>query len=60
MPTPDATDSASPTIAEILAKLRKDVVKLGLYGILDPGRSWKRSLFQPLRVSIAGRPGAVR
>jgi H+-transporting ATPase len=37
----------------------QDVVKLGLYGILDPGRSWKRSLFQPLRVSIASPPGAL-
>jgi H+-transporting ATPase len=34
--------------------LVQDVVKLGLYGILDPGRSWKKSLFQPLRVPIAG------
>jgi len=32
----------------------QDVVKLWLYGILDPGHSWKRSLFQPLRVPIAG------
>jgi H+-transporting ATPase len=32
----------------------QDVVKLGLYGILDPSRSWKRSFFQPLRVPIAG------
>jgi H+-transporting ATPase len=30
----------------------QDVVKLGLYGIVDPGRSWKRSLFQPLRASL--------
>jgi H+-transporting ATPase len=34
----------------------QDVVKLGLYGILDPARSWKRSLFQPLRVPTATRP----
>jgi H+-transporting ATPase len=34
----------------------QDIVKLGLYGILDPGHSWKRSLFQPLRVSIASPP----
>jgi H+-transporting ATPase len=37
----------------------QDVVKLGLYRILDPGRSWKRSLFQPLRVSIASPPGPL-
>jgi hypothetical protein len=28
------------------------VVKLGMYRIVDPGRSWKRSLFQPLRASL--------
>jgi H+-transporting ATPase len=38
----------------------QDVVKLGLYGILDPSRSWKRFLFQPLRVSIASPPGLCR
>jgi len=38
----------------------QDIVKLGLYGILDPGRSWKKSLFQPLRVSMAGRAGVAR
>jgi H+-transporting ATPase len=32
----------------------QDIVKLGLYGIVDPGRSWKRSLFQPLRVRLTG------
>src|SRR5438132_3203904 len=32
----------------------QDAVKLGLYGIVDPGRSWKRSLFEPLRVRLAG------
>ena len=37
----------------------QDVVKLGLYGLLDPSRSWKRFLFQPLRVSIASPPGAL-
>src|SRR5713101_1732193 len=37
----------------------QDIVKLGLYGILDPSRSWKRFLFQPLRVSIASPPGAL-
>jgi H+-transporting ATPase len=38
----------------------QDVVKLGLYGILDPAHSWTRSLFQPLRVPVAGRREAVR
>ena len=38
----------------------QDFVKLGLYGVLDPSRSWKRSLFQPLRVSIASPPEALR
>jgi H+-transporting ATPase len=28
----------------------QDIVKLAVYGILDPARSWKRSIFQPLRV----------
>src|SRR5947209_3120300 len=38
----------------------QDIVKLGLYGILDPARSWKRSFFQPLRVPVTGRREAVR
>jgi H+-transporting ATPase len=38
----------------------QDGVKLGLYGILDPARSWKRSFFQPLRVPATGRREAVR
>jgi H+-transporting ATPase len=38
----------------------QDIVKLGLYRILDPRRSWKKSLFQPLRVSIASLPQAMR
>jgi H+-transporting ATPase len=38
----------------------QDVVKLGLYGILDPGRSWKKSLFQPLRAPVTGRAGVAR
>src|SRR6184192_319765 len=38
----------------------QDIVKLGLYRILDPGRSWKRWLFQPLRVSMTGSQKAVR
>jgi H+-transporting ATPase len=36
--------------------IAQDIVKLGLYGILDPNRSWKRSLFQPLRVSMTRGP----
>src|SRR6184192_2295452 len=38
----------------------QDIVKLGLYGILDPSRSWKRWLFEPLRVSMTGSQKAVR
>jgi H+-transporting ATPase len=38
----------------------QDVVKLAIYGILDPARLWKRSLFQPIRVSTTSRPEAVR
>jgi H+-transporting ATPase len=38
----------------------QDIVKLGIYGILDPARLWKRSLFQPLRVPMTRRPEAVR
>ena len=30
----------------------QDIMKLGLYGILDPRRSWKKSLFQPLRATL--------
>lgn len=29
----------------------QDIVKLRLYGFLDPARSWKKSFFQPLRGS---------
>jgi len=32
--------------------IAQDIVKLELYRILDPSRSWKRSLFQPLRPLI--------
>jgi H+-transporting ATPase len=38
----------------------QDAVKLGLYGILDPARSWKKSLFQPLRATVPGQPQALR
>src|SRR6476660_6066354 len=31
----------------------QDIVKLGLYCILDPAHSWKRRLFEPLRVPAA-------
>ena len=30
----------------------QDVVKLGLYHILDPTHSWKRSLFERLRTGL--------
>ena len=33
----------------------QDIMKLGLYRILDPSRSWKRSLFQPLRTPLTTR-----
>lgn len=38
----------------------QDAVKLGLYGILDPARSWKKSLFQPLRATVADQLQALR
>jgi H+-transporting ATPase len=39
--------------------IAQDVVKLGLYGIVDPERSWRRSLFQSLRPPFtAGRQAA--
>jgi len=38
----------------------QDIVKLGIYRILDPSRSWKRSLFQPLRAPLTGRRLVVR
>jgi H+-transporting ATPase len=38
----------------------QDVVKLGIYGILDPARLWKRSLFQPLRIPMTSRPETLR
>jgi H+-transporting ATPase len=37
----------------------QDVVKLGLYGVLDPARSWKRSIFQSLRVPTTREPEAI-
>jgi hypothetical protein len=36
------------------------IVKLGLYRILDPAHSWKKSLFEPLRVAVTGTQKAVR
>jgi H+-transporting ATPase len=36
----------------------QDAVKLGLYGILDPVRSWNRSLFQPIRIPITKHEAA--
>ncbi|HEY5766394.1 MAG TPA: hypothetical protein VIS53_01035, partial [Candidatus Udaeobacter sp.] len=38
----------------------QDIVKLGLYRILDPAHSWKQWLFEPLRVSTTGREKAAR
>src|SRR2546421_9788709 len=38
----------------------QDIVKLGLYRILDPAHSWKRWLFEPLRVLAADTQKAVR
>jgi H+-transporting ATPase len=38
----------------------QDIVKLGLYRILDPAHSWKRRLFEPLRVPAADTQKAVR
>ena len=38
----------------------QDIVKLGLYRILDPAQSWKRSLFEPLRVAVRDTQKAVR
>src|SRR5882724_8780477 len=38
----------------------QDIVKLGLYRILDPAHSWKRWLFEPLRVPTTGGQKAVR
>src|SRR5436309_2903939 len=38
----------------------QDIVKLGIYGMLDPVRAWKRSLFQPLRVPMPRGPEAIR
>jgi len=38
----------------------QDIVKLRLYGILDPAHSWKRWLFEPLRVPGTGAQKAVR
>jgi len=39
--------------------IAQDMVKLGLYGVLDPARWWKRSIFQSLRVSTTREPEAV-
>src|SRR5262249_55668019 len=46
-------------VYNVVWMIAQDVVKLGLYGIVDPGRSWKRSLFQQLRAPLtAGREAA--
>jgi hypothetical protein len=44
----------------ILWMIVQDIVKLGLYRILDPAHWWKRWLFEPLRVPITGSQKAVR
>jgi H+-transporting ATPase len=38
----------------------QDIVKLGLYRILDPAHSWKTWLFESLRVPVTDRQKAVR
>src|SRR5215831_18695190 len=38
----------------------QDIVKLGLYRILDPDRSWKRWLFEPLRLPVTNAQKPVR
>ena len=38
----------------------QDVVKLGVYRILDPVHSWKRWLFEPLRAPMPSAPKAAR
>jgi hypothetical protein len=43
----------------LVRMIAQDMVKLGLYGVLDPARSWKRSIFQSLRVSTTREPEAV-
>jgi H+-transporting ATPase len=44
----------------LLWMIAQDIVKLGLYGILDPASSWKRWLFEPLGVPVTGAQKAVR
>ena len=44
----------------LLWMIVQDIVKLGLYRILDPSHSWKRWLFEPLRVPVTGAQKAVR
>src|SRR6476646_4428543 len=38
----------------------QDIVKLGLYRILDPAHSWKRWLFEPMRNPAADTQKAAR
>jgi H+-transporting ATPase len=44
----------------LLWMIAQDIVKLGLYGILDPASLWKRWLFEPLGVPVTGAQKAVR
>src|SRR5256886_16614227 len=44
----------------VVLMIVQDIVKVGLYGILEPARSGKRSLFRPLRIPTIGGQKAVR
>ncbi len=44
----------------LLWMILQDIVKLGLYRVLDPARSWKNWLFEPLRVPVTRAQKAVR
>ena len=44
----------------LLWMIVQDIVKLGLYRVLDPARSWKRWFFEPLRVPVTGAQKTVR
>jgi H+-transporting ATPase len=47
-------------VYNIVWMIVQDIVKLGLYRIVDPAHSWKRSLFEPLRVPMTGSQKAMR
>lgn len=46
-------------VYNVIWMIVQDVVKLGLYGVLDPSRSWKKPLLQPLRVPLTRGPAAA-